>query len=191
MAPRTTAPDYTAPGEKQLLFVGSLFAQMNQDALFNFSRVFWPSLRGIARMRVVGSLPTPAVTALCATEGWELCPNVSDAELEGFYASAHYALAPFRYGAGSKLKLMEACGRGVPVIATQSGVTGLATVPPCIHVTDEPKEWKRLVQGGPPTAQAIRETLDFAQQVSWPCLGAKLMRTIENSAIVKIPEGPY
>jgi glycosyltransferase involved in cell wall biosynthesis len=188
VSPRATAPDYMTLGEKQLLFVGSLSAQMNQDALFNFSRVFWPCLRGIARMRVVGSLPPPAVTELCSAEGWELCPNVSEAELEGFYASAHYALAPFTYGAGSKLKLMEACGRGVPVIATQAGVTGLATIPPCIHVTDEPKDWKRIVQGGPPGAEAIRETLDFAEQFSWPCLGAKLVRTVENSAVVKIPQ---
>ncbi|MCE0523808.1 MAG: glycosyltransferase [Methylacidiphilales bacterium] len=187
VAPRTSAPDYAAPGEKQLLFVGSLSAQMNQDALFNFSRAYWPSLRGIARVRVVGSLPPSAVTELCAAQGWELCSNVTDAQLEGFYASAHYALAPFAYGAGSKLKLMEACGRGVPVIATRAGATGLATTPPAIHVTDEPKEWKRIVQGPPPAAQAIRETLDFAEQLSWPSLGAKLVKVVESSAVVTIP----
>jgi hypothetical protein len=159
---------------------------MNQDALFNFSRVFWPSLRGIACMRVVGSLPPAAVTALCAAEGWELCPNVSDAELEGFYASAHYAIAPFAYGAGSKLKLMEACGRGVPVLATQAGVTGVATLPPCVHVADEPKEWQRIVQDWAPTPLAVRQTLDFAEQVSWPSLATRLVKTINNSALVTI-----
>ncbi len=186
MAPRPSAPDYTEPGEKQLLFVGSLSARMNQDALLNLSRVYWPSLRGTARMRVVGSLPPPAVASLCEQEGWELRPNVSDAELEGLYASAHYAVAPFAYGAGSKLKLMEACGRGVPMISTQAGVTGMAATPPCVHVTDKPEEWKRIVTGDPPRAQAIRETLDFAQQVSWPALGARIIRTIENTGVTTL-----
>jgi len=186
LAPRATTPDYTAPGEKQLLFVGSLSVQMNQDALVYLSKVFWPSLRGSARLHVAGSNPSPAITALCAAEGWELHPNVSDAELEALYAMAHYALAPFAYGEGSKLKLMEACGRGVPILTTRAGMTGLATPPPCIYVSDESKEWKRIVQSGPPQAQAIRETLDFAEQLSWSRLGAKLVRIIEDSAVVEI-----
>jgi hypothetical protein len=186
MAPRTSAPDYNAPGPKQLIFVGSLFAQMNQDALFNFSRVYWPSLRGNARVRVVGSLPSSAIAALCITEGWELCPNVSDAELEALYNTAHFAIAPFAYGAGSKLKLMEACGRGVPVLATEAGVTGMASVPPCVQVTDEPKEWKRLVTDWAPTATDVRDTLEFAEQVSWPCLARKLVKVIEDTDFVTI-----
>ncbi len=146
MAPRPTAPEYGGSAPKQLIFVGSLFAQMNQDALFHFARVYWPALRGSARMRVVGSLPPAAVASLCATEGWELSANVTDAELEQIYSSAHFAIAPFAYGAGSKLKLMEACGRGVPMLTTKGGATGMTNVPPCVHVTDEPKDWKRIVQ---------------------------------------------
>ena len=123
---------------------------------------------------------------LCAAEGWELHPNVSDVELDELYATAHYALAPFAYGEGSKLKLMEACGRGVPILTTRAGMTGLATRPPCIQVSDEWKEWKRIVQSGPPPAQALRETLDFAEQLSWSRLGAKLVRLVEDSAVVEI-----
>jgi Glycosyl transferases group 1 len=187
VAPRASSPDYTGPGEKRLLFVGSLSAQMNQDALFHLSRVFWPSLRGLARMHVAGSNPSLAVTALCAAQGWELHPNVSDAELADLYAATHYAVAPFAYGAGSKLKLMEACGRGVPILATRAGVTGLAVVPPCVHVSDEPAEWQLVVQSGPPTPQALKETLDFAEQVSWPHLGAKLAKIVEGLDPVTIP----
>jgi glycosyltransferase involved in cell wall biosynthesis len=187
IAPRTSAPDYAAPGPKQLMFVGSLFAQMNQDALFNFSRVQWPALRGVAKMRVVGSLPPSAVTALCIAEGWELCANVSDAELEQLYASAHFAIAPFGYGAGSKLKLMEACGRGVPMLATKAGVTGMTTVPPCVHVSDDSKDWKRIVTEWAPTPEAVRETLEFAEQVSWPRLARKLVKIIEESDVATIP----
>ncbi len=187
VAPRASAPDYLTTEKKQLIFVGSLSTQMNQDALLNFSRVYWPSLRGVARMRVVGSNPSSGLATLCIAEGWELCPNVSEAELEGFYTSAHFAVAPFAYGAGSKLKLMEACGRGVPMLSTQAGVTGMSTIPPCVHVTDEPKEWKRLLQEWTPTAQDIRGTLDFAEQISWPALAARLAKIIADTELVTIP----
>jgi glycosyltransferase involved in cell wall biosynthesis len=187
VAPRATSPDYAATGPKQLIFVGSLSAQMNQDALVNFSRTYWPSLRGSAKMRVVGSNPPSGVSTLCIAEGWELCPNVSDAELESFYATAHFAIAPFAYGAGSKLKLMEACGRGVPMLSTQAGVTGMTKLPPCVLVTDEPKDWKRFVQEWAPSPQAVRETLDFAEQVSWPALSARLAKIIADTELVTIP----
>jgi glycosyltransferase involved in cell wall biosynthesis len=198
LAPRATAPDYTAPGKKQLLFVGSLSVQQNQDALHHLSKVFWPSLRGIAHLHVAGSNPSPAIAALCAAQGWELHPNASDAVLKGLYAAAHYALAPFTYGTGSKLKLVEACGHGVPVIATQAGVTGLPTLPPLVHVSDEPQEWKRIAQNEHPEwnirsaqqhrspAQALRETLDFARGLSWSHLGTKLARIAETASIAQI-----
>jgi hypothetical protein len=179
VAPRTSAPDYTGEGEKRLLFVGSLSAQMNQDALSYLSSTFWPSLRGVARMCVAGSHPSPAVRALCAEQGWELRPNVSDSELSGLYDTAHYAVAPFAYGAGSKLKLMEACGRRVPILTTRAGATGLATTPPCVHVSDDAGDWLRIVRGGPPTPESIRDTLAFAEQVSWPQLGARLAKIID------------
>lgn len=186
VAPRTSAPDYLGTEPKQLIFVGSLSAQMNQDALFNFSRTFWPSLRGTSRMRVVGSMPPSGIATLCIAEGWELCPNVSDAELESLYTSSHFAVAPFAYGAGSKLKLMEACGRGVPMLATKAGVTGMATVPPCVHVTDDPAKWKSLVQNWAPTPGEVRDTLDFAGQLSWPALAARLTNILADSEVVTI-----
>jgi len=184
--PRATAPDYTAPGKKQLLFVGSLSVQQNQDALHHFSKVFWPSLHRIAHLHVAGSHPSPAITTLCAAQGWELHPNVSEAELKALYTAAHYALAPFTYGTGSKLKLVEACGRGVPVLTTRAGITGFPALPPLVHVGDGPVEWKHIVQNGVPAPQELRETLDFARGLSWSHLGAKLARIAETASIAQI-----
>jgi hypothetical protein len=82
---------------------------------------------------------------------------------------------------------MEACGRGVPILSTQAGVTGMTTTPPCVLVTDEPKDWKRLVQEWTPTPEAVRATLDFAEQVSWPALSARLAKIIADTELVTIP----
>jgi glycosyltransferase involved in cell wall biosynthesis len=187
LAPRATAPDYAEPGLKQVLFVGSLSVQMNQDALACLSKVFWPALRGTSRLHVAGSHPSRAITALCAAQGWELHSNVSDAELEALYAAAHYALAPFTYGTGSKLKLLEACGRGVPVITTRAGASGLPTLPPLVHVGDQAEEWRQIVvRNGAPPPQALGETLAFAKRYSWPVLGAKLARIAQSAPVVQL-----
>lgn len=186
VAPRGNKQDYAVRGKKELLFVGSLSVQQNQDALFHLSKAFWPLLRETAYLHVAGSNPPRAVKSLCAAHGWQLHSNVSDAELEALYDRAHYALAPFTYGAGSKLKLLEACGRGVPLITTEAGATGLSTLPPLVHVSDHAEDWQCIIANGPPRTAAIRETLEFAKQLSWGSLGAKLARIVETAPIAKI-----
>jgi hypothetical protein len=182
--PRITLPDYHSREPKQLLFVGSLSAQMNQDALRHLAERYWPHLRDVTRMCVAGSNPPSTVAALCAAQGWELLPNVTEDELDACYATAHFAVLPFAYGAGSKLKLMEACGRGVPALTTPAGVTGVNQIPPLVQVSEDPATWRKSVQEcGPPTGEALQQTLNFADQVSWPHLGARLGRILADSPI--------
>jgi hypothetical protein len=38
-----------------------------------------------------------------------------------------------------------------------------------------------------PTPEAVRETLEFAEQVSWPRLARKLVKIIEESDVATIP----
>jgi len=56
-------------------------------------------------------------------------PNVSFAgfvrDLDEFYGGARVAIAPITYGAGVKIKTVEALQRGVPVVATPVGAEGL------------------------------------------------------------------
>ena len=74
------------------------------------------------RVRVSGrNVPKPAL---------ELAgPNVSFSgfvrDLDEFYAGARVAIAPITYGAGVKIKTIEAMQRGVPVVATPVGAEGL------------------------------------------------------------------
>ncbi|MBV8371263.1 MAG: glycosyltransferase [Candidatus Eremiobacteraeota bacterium] len=51
-------------------------------------------------------------------------------DLQELYASARIAIAPLRFGAGVKIKTIEAVQHGVPVVATPTGVEGI--------VLDEP-----------------------------------------------------
>lgn len=183
--PRAKAPDYVAPGKKTLIFVGSLSAQMNQDALQYFASRFWPVLREDALFHVVGSNPPPAVHRLCADNGWTLHPSVIQEQLEDLYAQAHFSVLPFQYGAGSKLKFLEACGRGVPVLATSAGLCGVTNPPDLTMLSDIPSEWHRQIQTQrEPAAQCIQRLVSFAEAFAWPSLARRLADTIQGAPLI-------
>jgi glycosyltransferase involved in cell wall biosynthesis len=188
--PRRQEPDYST-AIKQLLFVGSLSAQMNRNALGHFARAFWPELRSCARLRVVGSNPPPQVTELCRQQGWELRANVTEAGLGEAYADAHYAILPFAYGAGSKLKLYEAAGRGLPVLSTTAGVVGVPELPRCVQVADSAPAWRAALQSGQGHPAAMRaEGLEFARRHAWPQLASRLAGLIRAAEPVNVPNFP-
>jgi glycosyltransferase involved in cell wall biosynthesis len=181
VCPRRDCPDYGTPGKKKLIFVGSLSATMNQDALRHFASRFWPMLRETAELRVAGSNPPVSVDRLCREHGWHLCPNVSQEQLERLYREAHFAVLPFEYGEGSKLKFLEACGRGVPVLATSAGLCGVSSAPSLATMSDAPSAWAERIQArSEPAAGEIRSLVTFAEQFSWPKLSRKLVNIIEN-----------
>ncbi|RMF52225.1 MAG: glycosyltransferase [Bacteroidetes bacterium] len=108
----------------RLLFVGALGVKMNLDALVHFARNYLPPLRehfGAAlEVAVAGSTPSPAVRALCREQGWALHPDVSDDDLRRLYERTTFALLPFPYATGAKLKLLGALAHGVPFLATDA-----------------------------------------------------------------------
>ena len=190
--PRASGPDYTAKGKKTVMFVGSLSAKINQDALRYFAARFWPVLRHSAVFRVAGSNAPASVTSLCAEQGWTLYSNVGQEELERLYHQAHFAALPFEYGAGSKLKFLEACGRGVPVLATQAGLCGVAAPPRLAAPSDDPAEWARRVQTPvEPDPQLIRELVSFAEQFSWKNLSERLLEIIKGAPLVNASSYRY
>lgn len=124
LPPRTAAPD------GGLLFVGGFRHPPNEDAVLWLAREVMPALRRRvpgARLTIIGSNPTPAVLAL-AGNGIEVRGFVTDEELDTAYAHARVALCPLRFGAGVKLKVVEAMHRGVPVVTTSVGAQGLPGV---------------------------------------------------------------
>jgi glycosyltransferase involved in cell wall biosynthesis len=184
--PRQSQPRYADP-VKQLIFVGSLSAQMNKNALEHFASTFWPQLRSVARLRVVGSNPSPDVLRLCQDQGWELRANVSEDGLNQAYEDAHFAILPFGYGAGSKLKLFEALGRGLPLLATPAGVGGTATLPDCVHVSASAADWHaELLRTTEFSEGSRQQALEFSHTYSWPTLGRRLKELLASVQPVQL-----
>ena len=75
---------------------------------------------------MIASRYTGNLHHLCGRD--PVVPNVPEHELRGLYAKARVALVPLRFGAGIKLKMVEALREGVPAVSTPVGAQGLPLV---------------------------------------------------------------
>jgi hypothetical protein len=124
VARRERVPD----GVLRLLFVGGFGHPPNGDAALWFAQAVAPVLRarGVAfHLSIVGGGAGADVRAL-AGEDMAVLGRVGDAALAALYDGVDVVIAPLRFGAGVKGKVVEAMARGVPVATTAVGAQGLA-----------------------------------------------------------------
>jgi GT2 family glycosyltransferase/SAM-dependent methyltransferase len=136
----------------RLLFVGGFAHGPNVDGISWFSREVAPLLREEGfdfDLQIVGSNPTAEVWDL-EGEDTHVRGFVSDEELLELYRSASVVIAPLRFGAGVKGKVVEAMARGVPVVTTQVGAQGISGAEDCLFLGNTPEEF----------AAAIRDATD-------------------------------
>ncbi|MBM3595356.1 MAG: glycosyltransferase [Alphaproteobacteria bacterium] len=109
-----------------LLFVGGFAHSPNVDGALWFCQSVMPLLRSGRKVRlsIAGSRPPAEVLALKAAD-IEVLGFVSDDRLRSLYRQAHIAVAPLRFGAGVKGKVIEAMARGCPVVTTGVGAQGI------------------------------------------------------------------
>lgn len=159
----SVAPAQRGPaGRRDLLFVGNFVHMPNRDAAQHFVADIWPQVRPHlphAVTRFVG-LPAPEVSAL-ATSDIIVTGHVPD--LTPFYTASRLAIAPLRFGAGIKGKVLEAMGCGLPVVMTPIAAEGtharpnedalIAATPAefaaaIVRLYDDDALWQRLSQNG-------------------------------------------
>lgn len=110
----------------ELLFVGLLSYSPNDDAVRWMTGAILPLVRRShpeAKLIVVGpearsdlvALARPTVTVTGAV-----------VDVRPFLARAAVAVVPIRVGSGTRLKLLEALGMGIPVVTTSVGCEGVA-----------------------------------------------------------------
>lgn len=107
-----------------ILFVGAFHHPPNRDAASWLAREILPAVRArhpAARLRIVGSGPTPEVRAL-AGPGVEL---VADApSVLPHLEEAAVVMAPVRTGGGMRMKVLQAMAAGKAVVTTPRGTEG-------------------------------------------------------------------
>jgi glycosyltransferase involved in cell wall biosynthesis len=116
-------------GSPTVLFVGSLNVARNIDAIRWFCEEMWAAVqRSVpgAELHIVGTHPTRAVRRLGRLPGVHVLGPVEDVRSQ--YEQAHVMIAPFRFGVGTRLKILEAMAMGVPIVATPAGCCGIDVV---------------------------------------------------------------
>ncbi|MGP8231290.1 MAG: glycosyltransferase family 4 protein [Methylovirgula sp.] len=117
-------PRPPAPGNKTLLFVGTLTYPPNEDAMLWFGAAILPRLRRLVpQVRVVAAGRADEHLQRCmASDGIEYVH--APAELRQIYADCAVVIAPLRGGGGAKIKVLEAWLYARPLVATSHVARG-------------------------------------------------------------------
>ncbi|MEM6822084.1 MAG: glycosyltransferase [Verrucomicrobiota bacterium] len=164
--PRETNPSYET-SVKHVYFLGLLSIQMSQDALELFSEHFFPTLKDHCQVHILGSRPSAKIKKLCRKNAWRLHSDLEDEKLKEITSTMHFAILPFNYSAGSKLKLLDACGRGIPVLTTKHGTVGHKHLPESVYISNDPCEWLKTLQLKSLSKASIDSLTEYAQKFSW------------------------
>lgn len=116
--------------ELRLLFVGLLGYYPNRDAVQWLCREILPCIRRDVpcRLWVGGRCRLLKLLALMAeTEGVEYFGEFNTTD-DGF-GCGDVLLVPLRAGGGTRIKILEAMARGIPVISTTLGIEGIEAEP--------------------------------------------------------------
>ncbi len=129
-------------GPPILVLVGSFAYQPNSDGLAWLLDSVWPTVRAArpeAELRLVGRGLAAAHPAR-STPGVTVLEDVADVKPELWRATV--AVVPVLWGAGTRVKIIEAFAHHVPVVSTTVGAEGLA-VEPGRHllIADTPREF--------------------------------------------------
>ncbi len=177
LAPRPTLSGFSS--RAGIGFVAGWFAgarSPNADGLIWFARRVLPLVRARVpgtKLLVTGAEPPRNVRRL-EGDAVGFVGEVDD--LQSFYARVRVVVVPARYGAGVKIKTIEALQFAVPTVATTVGAEGIPLDDPdVLLVADDPAELAAaiatLLEDGAAWERQRRRILD--QQRRWEAAGAR------------------
>lgn len=148
------------PDGGPLLFVGSMGYEPNRQGLAWFVDAVLPRIRADrpeARLRIVGSGP-PIDGAVADARGVEAVGQLADLGPELQRAAA--VVVPLWWGAGTRIKIIEAMANRVPVVSTTVGAEGLGLIDgQHLQVADDAEGFAvacgRALDGAPGIAEQV------------------------------------
>jgi GT2 family glycosyltransferase len=143
-------PGRLAPFEDRrgALFVGGFKHAPNIDAVHFLCGSIWPLVRELlpdASLKIVGADAPDEIMAYHApSDGVEILGFVAD--LTDLYRTARLNVAPLRYGAGLKGKVVASLAFGLPCVATPEAAEGMVNGDEAeILVADDPRAFAQAI----------------------------------------------
>jgi len=133
---------------KDIIFIGGFKHTPNIDGALWFVREIWPLILSILpdlKFYILGSHPTQEIQQLDNNINIFVTGFVSDEELLQYYKNATIAVAPLRFGAGVKGKVIEALFNEKPIVTTSIGAEGLDEAAEYMIIKDDPSEFAQSV----------------------------------------------
>jgi glycosyltransferase involved in cell wall biosynthesis len=119
------------PRRGNLVFVGSMDWQPNEDGIFWFVKDVYPQVKRAwpgASLTIVGRNPSSRLRALAAPDSSvEITGTVDD--VRPYLAAAEVVVVPLLVGSGTRIKIFEAMAMSRPVVSTTIGAEGLPVNP--------------------------------------------------------------
>lgn len=141
-----------ARSQPHILYLGTLSWQPNQEAVERFLREAFPYLRQTlseARFILAGQgAPRRLLSLAHSSPQVDIIGPVVEAE--PLYQQARVFIEPIYSGGGTKVKVLNALARGLPVVATPQGAQGIEVLP---------EEHLLIAQDAPSTVEAIRRLM--------------------------------
>lgn len=155
----------TFEDRKDFIFIGNFLHEPNWDAVQYLKTDIWPLIRKQlpeASMRIFGAYPSQKVLQLHKPEEKFLIMGRAENAIE-LVKNARVVLAPMRFGAGAKTKLLEAMQCGTPSVTTSIGAESMQgnlawngiiadeipeIVTAAVKLYTDADSWKRAQQNG-------------------------------------------
>lgn len=132
---------------KDLLFIGGFKHKPNVDGVLWFvDEVFDKIKKEIPNVKfnIVGSNPNGEILKL-QSENINVLGFVLDEELSNLYKSTRVVVAPLRFGAGMKGKVVEALYNKCPIVTTSIGAEGINNLNNAIIIADDAETFAKKV----------------------------------------------
>jgi glycosyltransferase involved in cell wall biosynthesis len=177
--------------------VGTYWYPPNVDAAVHMATRVMPHLRVLSpacTLRLVGRGGAEFLGSLRGLPGVEVVGDVADVAPE--LLAAAVAVAPVRFGGGTRVKILEAFALGVPLVSTPLGCEGLdAEHGVHLLVADEPQEFAaacaRLI-ANPEEARRLGQNGRRLYESSYtPSQAMKAVTDIAVRMLADNPEAPH
>jgi glycosyltransferase involved in cell wall biosynthesis len=134
--PLVEMPELAWADRDAFVWVGNFRHPPNLDGLRWFRKEIWPRIRirvPGAKLRIFGAYPTEEVMQWHKPQDGVFMMGSPD-DLNSVFKQARVNLAPLRFGAGIKGKILEGFRHGIPTVTTSVGEEGL-------FAQDSPKDF--------------------------------------------------